>query len=643
MDELLAQFLIEAPELVQQASDALLALERDPSDAAQLDQAFRAFHTLKGSVALFGQAPLVEALSAGEDILSAVRAKRQPLVVAAVDGLMGLLAKADEWLPGIATSPTLSEAAAAECRAMAASLAACLGEGPAEAPAPVADTGWTKDLVARATVVGAGEALVALRYRPDAECFFRGDDPLGLVRQIPDLRGLALHPAKDWGDLGVYDPFRCNLVIDALTAAPLDAMRQLFRLVKDQVTLVEIAPIRPAAPAETSSAGARFLRVDSAKVDGLLDIVGELVVAKNGLAHVAAQAERATDIGEVQRSILASKQVFDRLIGTLHQAVMGVRLVPLRRRFEGLPRLVREIAQPLGRNVDFVMQGETTEVDKSIVDGLFEPVLHLLRNAVDHGLENADARLAAGKPAQGRIGLRAVRDGDFLVVEVSDDGKGIDVEAVRRAARRRDALDGAAIEALSDEEAIDLVFLPGVSTRQDVSDLSGRGVGMDAVRTAIEKLGGRVGLTSRRGSGVTARMTLPLSAVLTKVLTVKLGQDLYGVATDAVLETVRLTARDILAVGSGAAFVLRDRTLPLLHLQRLLGGEAVTAEAEVKVMIVRCGGERVGIAVDAFAEPLEVMVRPLVGLLSGLPGLRGTTVLGDGRVLMILDLAELIE
>jgi two-component system chemotaxis sensor kinase CheA len=322
---------------------------------------------------------------------------------------------------------------------------------------------------------------------------------------------------------------------------------------------------------------------------------------------------------------------------------MDLRMMPMRDIFRRFPRAVRDTAGQLGTLIDFAIEGEDVEADKSVVEGLFEPLLHVLRNAIAHGAEPENIRLEAGKPTGTRIVLRARRDGDRVIVEVGDDGRGIDHASIRQVAQERGVAPRDRIERMSDAEAMELIFVPGFSTASEITDLSGRGVGMDAVRSAVERLGGQVGVQSMLGRGTTIRFSLPLTIVMTKVMAVRVGGETYGVPIDGVLETAFVPASRILPIQEAEAFVLRDRTLPLVRLANLLGilGNADPGRGS-KVLIMAVGGERVGVAVDGFAERMDVLMRPMSGILAGTPGVMGTTLLGDGSVLMILDIPELI-
>lgn len=649
MDELLEQFLIEAPELVQQAADDMLALEREPGDAARFDGAFRAFHTLKGSVALFDFAAMGRVLHAAEDLLVAARDGRHPVDRRLTDALLDCLSANERWIGIIARTGALPEDADAEAGRIVAGLRGMLAPQDA-APAATSPAAWLPALLAHdaaavADVRAQGLSLTALRFVPAADCFFLGDDPIALLRSLPGLVAVRLHLREAWTAAGI-EPFTCNLVIEALSTAPAGTLRQALRFVKDLVELVEIPAAAPPAPQPDRTkpgmeAAARSLRVDAGRMDGLLDIAGELVVARNALAQATARA--AARDPALRKALGAEEAELERVVRRMHRAVLNLRMTPLARCFRRFPRLVRDTAAQLGKTIDLDILGEAVEADKSLVDGLFEPLLHVLRNAIDHGVEPAPARLAAGKPPNGRIRLEARREGDRIMVLVADDGAGVDAARVRQAAKRRGILPDAAIDALDDDAAANLVFAPGFSTAGAVTEISGRGVGMDAVRIAVEGMGGRVTLTSRPGQGATVCFTLPRAIVVATVMTVRLGEELFGVPIDAALATTRIPLDHIQEVGHGEAFVWGGRVTPLLRLAALMGRPSPPrAGRHVQILVVASQGQPVGLEVDGFAERLDVLLRPLTGLLAGMPGLLGAAPLGDGQVLMVLNLPELI-
>jgi two-component system chemotaxis sensor kinase CheA len=408
-------------------------------------------------------------------------------------------------------------------------------------------------------------------------------------------------------------------------------------------------PAEAAAPAETAErspteAAARTLRVDVERIDALVNLTGELLVAKNALGHAAAQAQNGADIAEIAALLKDQHAVLHRLVDGLQRSVLNIRVLQMRYVFQRFPRLVREMVVSLGKPAHLVTEGDDTEADKVIVESLFEPLLHVLRNALDHGVESPEARAAAGKPAAATITLRARRLNDNVIVEVEDDGAGIDVARVRAVAADRGVGSVEAMAAMSDAEIIDLIFAAGFSTAAQVTKISGRGVGMDAVRSSVERLGGRVLVESRAGAGTTVRFTLPFAVLMSRVLTVEAGGQLFGIPLEAVLETVRVKRNDIKPVGAARAVVLRHRTVPVIDLASTLGKPlGLSAPDDVNVVVISAGGHLGGLEVDRLGERLDVMLKPMEGLLSGLSGIAGTTLLGDGRVLLVLDLLELLE
>jgi two-component system chemotaxis sensor kinase CheA len=735
MNEFLQQFLVESRELVEQASDDLLALEAQPQARDRLDGAFRAFHTLKGAAAIVDFDAMARALHAAEDILSAARAGQEPVTPKLVGDGLACLDQVLVWLDEMERSGEPPAEADAQAEAIVRRFSGTATPARAQAPRAEADPdSWLDRLRARCPTPPAG--AVAIRWIPDRDCFFRGEDPLAVIAALPGVIALELAGVEPWPALEALDPFACNLDLSLVTTAAPDAIRAVFATAKGPVTVrplvaaaaggygpsgvartlleaqvllltdpagemnegrigsaarVALNVLRACGLAEDASAvdrlaartaaradpqpllealqrillgqpaavadsaeppepigrapqePVRTLRVEAERVDALVNLAGELTVAKNALGHAAAVARDGADPAALAELLKSQHAVLDRLVGELQRSVLQMRVLPLRFVFQRFPRLVREMAANLGKAVRFETEGDATEADKAVVEALFEPLLHVLRNAIDHGVEPGEARTAAGKPPGGAIVLRGRREGDQVVVEVEDDGRGVDPDRIRRAAAERGMATQAALAALSDAAATALIFEPGFSTAEAVSDLSGRGVGMDAVRTAVERIGGRVDLESRKGQGTTVRFTLPFSVMMTPVMTVEVSGQMFGVPLDAVVETVRLPRDRISPVGAARAIVHRDRTLPLIDLARALGGAGDRPpSALVDIVVVSAAGQFGAVEVDRLGERMDVMLKPLDGLLAETPGVVGATLLGDGRVLLVLDLQELL-
>ena len=611
-----------------------------PADRARIDSVFRAVHTLKGSVGLFDFAPMGRMLHVAEDLLSGLRSRKAELNSAMADALLQCVDASERWVEAIAQTEVLPAGAEPEAARISERLIAVAGGEPTAAPAPQL---WVDDLLVYAgDALGNERSVVAIRYEPGRDSLMTGDDPLLRVRAIPDLLVLRISARDQW-TAADFDPYRCNLIIEAVSAGTVDDIRDIFRRVTDQVSIVETAALDASLKAEAtatlSDGTTRSFRIDPARIDALVDISGELIVAKNNLGYLVEQV--AATGSPLSHALAANLSGFERLTGELHRTAMRLRVVPLSRTFSRFPRWMRETASKLGKTVNFEVIDNGAEADKSIVDGLFEPLLHVLRNALDHGIENAASRQAAGKPETGRISLEARPRGDQIAVTVKDDGAGLDLRRIRQVAESKGLVAADILAALDEAAVADLIFMPGFSTAKTVTDISGRGVGMDAVRAAVVALGGRVTIDTRPGGGTVVAMLLPQAVLLSTVVTVGVGDDRFGVPIDTVAETCRVPNDCILPVRAGEAFVLRRRTLPLLRLSDLLRLPQTRRDTESKVLVINSGPDRIGIEVDHVGERLDVVMRPMSGLLAGMPGVLGTSLLGDGKVLLILDLPEL--
>lgn len=409
----------------------------------------------------------------------------------------------------------------------------------------------------------------------------------------------------------------------------------------------------PAAGDETTKFGRRAedqpgtksLKVDQVKIDHLMNLIGEMVVSKNALPYLAHRAENQYGVRELSREIKAQYAVINRIAEEMQDAIMQVRMMPVSFVFQRFPRLVRDTSRKLGKEVNLVLEGEETEADKNIIEALADPLIHIIRNSLDHGLETPDVRRACGKPTVATLTIRAAQEADRVVIEIIDDGKGIDPGVIKRKAYEKGVINEATLERISDQEAINLVFAAGLSTAEVVSDLSGRGVGMDVVRTAVEKIHGDILLESEVGKGTRLRISLPLSMAVTKVMIIESNQQIFGVPMDHVVETVRVPRGDIFAIKHCQATMLRGRIVPFKALNVLLGLPAepkANADDELAVLVVRVGGETVGLLVDNFREAVDIIQKPLSGVLSSLAAYSGSALMGDGSVLMVLNVKEIV-
>lgn len=770
MNPLLSQFLAEAADLLSQVDDGLLQLELDPADAERVNEVFRAAHTLKGSSGLFDFPELTHLTHAAEDLLDAVRAGRVALDSAITDDLLAAFDLIRSWLGHVTTDERLPSDAAGAAGALITRLREPLGGGAAlpvvaagvdtgartHAPAWIAalDPACIDDIAG--WLGNAGASMRFVRYLPQEDCFFRGEDPLHLIRQVPALHHLAVE-VPDWGELDDYDEYAARLGFVLATRADVHELRYLFRYVPDEVEIVELngpalldpepadappadltptdpaaishvravleaaclglAPVgdrpdgevseasrrtrlqsvaravsaaaaalgetldlsaadadrllatakrllgrltgapeeappaaarpRPAEPArgdaDTAQVGTRVLKVDQEKVDRLMELVGELNVAKNSLTFLAEAAEEEYGSRALARRIKDQYAGLHRIAEDLQAAVMDVRMLPLSVSFSRFPRLVRDIGRRLGKHIDLVTDGEDTMADKDVIEALADPLVHLVRNSLDHGIEPPADRIAAGKAPTARIGLTAVADGDAVLIEVTDDGRGIDPARVRQKAYEQGLIAEAQLETISDAEAVNLVFKPGFSTADQISDLSGRGVGMDAVRASVERMGGTVTMRSRLGEGTTTTLRLPLSMAVTQVMVVSVAGQRFGVPVDLVVETVRIPAGQLNRVLHQDVVVLRDEVIPVVDLATALDMPwQPQPGADLAILVVHLPHGKAGVLVERLHREVDVILKPMDGLLSNATQFVGTALLGDGLVLLVLNLKEVI-
>lgn len=427
----------------------------------------------------------------------------------------------------------------------------------------------------------------------------------------------------------------------------------------DTVTQNETAPLSAqadgaAVPCDTlttrsqseASVGTKVLKIEQEKIDRLMNFIGEIVVAKNGLPYLAERAENHYAQRELAREIKAQYAVINRIAEDLQDAIMQVRMMPVSFVLQRFPRLVRDISRKLGKKVNLILEGEETEADKSVIEALADPLVHIIRNALDHGLESPEERVNVGKAEVGTLSIRASQNGDRVSISIADDGRGIDPQKIKAKVAGKGLIDSANLETMSDQELINLVFLPGFSTAEQVSELSGRGVGMDVVRSGVEKVGGQLRLLSQPGKGTELNLSLPLSMAVTQVMVIESAGQRFGIPMDQVMETVRFPRGAIHTVKQHPTAQLRGRTIPLKSLNQLLAcdrEQKMNDNDEYALIVLRSRGEMVGLLIDDFHGSNDIILKPMTGILSELSGYSGTAVMGDGSILMVLNPTELFE
>ncbi len=389
----------------------------------------------------------------------------------------------------------------------------------------------------------------------------------------------------------------------------------------------------------------KVLKVDKAKIDSLMELVSELVVAKNALPYLARRAEEVFGNREMGRDLKMQYGTINRICEELQNAVMQIRMVPVSHVFQRFPRLVRDLSKKLNKKINLKMEGEDTKADKTVVEDLAEPMVHLIRNSIDHGIESPGERKEKGKPEAGTIILRATQLDDQILIEVIDDGRGIDPEKVKKKAYEKGIISEEELERISDEKALQLILAPGFSTAEKVSELSGRGVGMDVVKTFVENLGGSINILSTKNRGTTVQIYLPLSMAVTRVLTVEVGGELFGVPIENVAETVKIEKNKIKFIKNKEVIVLRERIIPIYYLSKVLGIENSSSneeeDEELAILILQVKNKDLGLVVDKFHEDIDIILKPLEGVMEKYTLYSGATLLGDGRVLLVINPKEI--
>ncbi|MGE0742200.1 MAG: chemotaxis protein CheA [Hyphomonadaceae bacterium] len=695
MDAIKVTFFQECDEQLAELESGLMALESGEGDRETLNAVFRAVHSVKGGAGAFGFESLVKFSHTFETVLDLMRSDKL-----AIDGevLRVMLRAADVLSDLVHAARDGGEVDAERCAALAEELDhLALGENaPHAASAPAArqsEEPLYADMepdefgfVPLRVVIDEPEAPKGwqVTFAPLPSLFAKGSDATILLRELAALGACEIvadtseMPLLDAMDPdGAYITWQCDLT----TEAPESAVREIFEFVEGDCALsiaplvapaalpaiavpapvVEAPPVVAVAPpsvakisaappaamadgeaAKTPSAPAAnaTIRVDLERVDRLIDLVGELVI------NQAMLSQRVAETGVSRSSNVAmGLDELEQLTRELQDSVMAIRAQPVKSVFQRMPRLVREIAAQTGKQVRLVMEGEGTEVDKTVIERLSDPITHMLRNAVDHGLEaTPEDRVAAGKNAEGVIRLAALHRSGRIVIEVSDDGRGINRERVREKAIERGLI--AADAPLTDEEIDNIIFLPGFSTASAISDISGRGVGMDVVKRSIQALGGRITITSQPGKGSTFTMSLPLTlAVLDGMVVSAADQTLIAPLT-AIIETLQPKPGEVRMMGANRTVIaVRDAFVPLIDVGVALGfrDKPTQPESAVVLLIETEGGGRAALLVDDIQGQRQVVIKSLEANYQRVEGVAAATILGDGRVALILDVDALID
>ena len=689
-------FLDETREHLQSLNTEILNLEQDPENEDTINEIFRAAHSLKGMAGTMGYKRMQTLTHDMENVFSEVRNGTIKIKSHMIDILFQCLDALEEYTTNIQES---SDEGTNENEALIKLLNDCLkpdGDEAAEEEAgkttepetavqpSASDSKWNNIPLdeAQRHVLGEaqkqGKKIYGVTVKVQESCILKAARSFLVFKAVEELGEIAISSpsVQDIED----EKFDLDFTIIVITESPLEEILSSVKSVSEIEDAVGAEMIigeapeetpeqetkepktavqpqtppatkkeAPAKPAQTGAAkpekkgnskavGNRTVRVDIEKLDVLMNLVSELIIAKNSLVSASTQ-----NVSGSNAAVDSQIEYLENVTTSLHESVMKVRMVPIESVVNKFPRMIRDLTKKLNKKMELHMSGEETELDRTVVDEIGDPLMHLLRNSADHGLESAEIRAERGKPEVGSIYLDAYQDGNNVVIEVRDDGNGIDVEKVRNKAIERGTVTQEQAVNMSDKEIIDLLFLPSFSTAKEVTDVSGRGVGLDVVKSKIEMLGGEVEVKTRLGEGSTWTIRLPLTLAIIQALMVEVGGEKYAISLNSVTTLENIAPSDVKLVQSEEVIHLRGSVIPLVRLNEVLDIESTRKENEnMVVAIVKKGDKQAGLVVDKLMGQQEIVIKSLGKFIGKSKLISGATILGDGEVALILDANVLI-
>ena len=673
-NELRALFFESAAEILQAINEDALRLEKTPRDPDLVRDLRRNVHTLKGDSAACGYKELSEAAHAVEDVMTPEVAEQNG------EALAGLVLTAADLFDSLLTSfrDGLQPPSTQELRR----LIAVLKNPPSEAKfAPAFH--WSEYERKLIATIANGQPVYNIALAVDPSCpmptaaaqlvrntlheagTIAAMHPEADVTPPPTLIEVALASDKDVAWLErrakiptvvsqVYiermnleaddDPLESAVAQPAATPAQPE-VQQPFTLLENGAAVAERAAVeRPRAKEErVAAATENVLRVETERVDKVLDLVGEMIIAKSMMQEL--QHDMLATLGKGHGTLRARSgdilTLQSQIMNKLQRAVMKIRMVPVEQMFRRLPRVARDTAKATGREVNVIIEGGNTDLDKSILDALAEPMMHLLRNAVDHGIESPEQRKLAGKPVEGTIRLNAYHQGNQVVIEIGDDGSGIDLGKVVSKAVSSNIITPDQARRMSENDALDLIFAAGLSTSDEVTEISGRGIGMDVVKSVMDRLKGTISVSSVPGQGSTFRLKVPLTLAIIKALLFRVSERLYAVPLGNVLEILRSHERDVHSVEDQEVLKIREQIVPLIRLSRMHGGSE--SKGKLFVVVVSLGDRKCGLVVDRLIGEQELVIKALDETMIHSAMVSGASILGDGRVVLVLSISDVVE
>ena len=632
MKEIMEDFLIEAFELIEQIDHDLVELEANPEDLELLNRIFRVAHTVKGSSSFLNFDVLTELTHHMEDVLNKARKgelKITPdimdVVLESVDLMKGLLESIRDNGSDAAAGIDIKNICASLTQISEGEAPSAAAEAPAApAPEPVKEPEPAAPAEEAAPEVSDAELSKLSDSEVEAEI-----ERLLKVRKAEDQ---ARRASK-----GIA-PKSPEEIAPAASAAPAPAPKPAPSRERDADKKV------PAASSSSAVAQEQTIRVEVKRLDHLMNLIGELVLGKNRLLKIYDDVEERYEGEKFLEELNQVVSSLSLVTTDIQLAVMKTRMLPIAKVFNKFPRMIRDLSRELGKQIDIEISGEETELDKSIVEEIGDPLVHIIRNSCDHGIEDPETRKAMGKPEKGLVQLKAYNEGNHIVVEIVDDGKGLDADMLKAKSIEKGIITEREADAMSEKEAFGLIFKPGFSTAAKVTNVSGRGVGMDVVKTNIEKLNGIIDIESEVGKGTVMKLKIPLTLAIIQSLLVGTQEEFYAIPLASVLETVRVPIDDIYTIDGKNVLRLRDEVLSLVRLSDVFGVNKVfDGGDQTYVVIIGVAEAKLGIIVDTLVGQEEIVIKSMGDYLQNIPGIAGATIRGDGRVTLIIDVGAMME
>lgn len=663
MTQYLDVFLEESKEHLSNLNQQLLTLEKNPGNQAALNEIFRAIHTLKGMSSTMGYEDLADLTHHMEDVLSDLKEGILQADSQVVDLLFQCLDRVQMTIKQIERTGTAGFNNQDLIKALGnvkADIFTTQDQGEVIAGADtiqIASQSFSfdlneYDLTVLQEAASRGYQIIYLRIAVDPASLMKSVRAFMVFKVLEeDCEVLKSNPpVPDLEDGKFDDTFDIIIVTKQPANIIIDRLEHISEIRVDTYETVDISQLAVQQSTNTASQTTQetkepsdikgnqkikqTVRVDIDRLDSLMNLVGELVMHKGRLEEIGS-SRRIVELNETIEQI-------DRISSDLQSVVMKVRMVPIEQVFNRFPRMVRDLAKELNKEIDFQIEGKETELDRTVIDEIGDPLIHLLRNAVDHGIESPAVRAQMGKPRIGTIVLRARHEGNNVLIEVEDDGSGIDFERVKQKAVDKGLVSSKEAEEMPNEKALELLFSPGFSTSDNVTDISGRGVGLDVAKNKIEALNGEIHVDSKLGQGTKFKIKLPLTLAIIQALMVSVRDEIYAIPLSSVDETTMLSPEDIKLIQGQEVMVLRGTVLPLYRLDSLLEVPGEKQSDEMYVVVVSKGDKQIGLVVDGLIGQQEIVIKSLGKFLAGIPGIAGAIVAGDGNVRLILDIATLL-